>query len=466
MVTITAVTRTCLLALLVVLLAVLTAGCDSTPAPRPTPASPGSGTSQAGAAGTGGATGSGSAATPGGACDSRVQPGSDIAAAARAAPANSVLCLAPGQHRAAVLGRATAQGLTIRAEESARTFIIGRRDSLIVDSARDLTIEGLRVDGGNPAGIYAVAAENLTLRDITVEGATFGIHADNGATVRLERVVITKSTGVGLLVRGDASVTGDKVRVLETAGAGISMIDEARQLTLRDSEVNGTAAVGLFAGIAGCADLPPASLEVPACFTDNLDWFLSGAKVTLEGVALRNTTGPCAVFFPGVEATVSASTFERCELTGLFGWGSTVTVTDSRFTDNAEHALEFRAYPRPDGPVRSPMAATVTGTLVQTTRPLEGPILGATAANGPVLGGGILAQRASLTIRDTTIEGNRDIGVSYVNGSTGVVENTRILKNGTMGLCLTSGAEVTVRNTQIVGNGNDRTDACGARPRG
>jgi hypothetical protein len=253
--------------------------------------------------------------------------------------------------------------------------------------------------------------------------------------------------------------------VLDTFGTGVSAINGAGQVTLRDSEISRVAAAGLFAGVAGCEDLPPASLEVPECFLRDPQSQISTISVTLERVTLADTRGPCLVFFPGVRADVRGSTFTRCELTGLFAWGATADVSDSRFEDNAEHALEYRAYPDPRGAVVLAASGTIQNTVVRATRPLEGEVAGAVFP-APVLGGGILAQGSRLVLRNNEIAANRDIGISFVNRSSGDVTGNRITANGGYGVCLLPDAQVQMRDNAVSGNRSDALTVCGGRPAG
>jgi nitrous oxidase accessory protein NosD len=353
--------------------------------------------------------------------------------------------------------------LTLRDAQLTREGRANRGESIVLNGWQRFTLENVTVRGGNPAGIYAARARELTLRAVHVESANFGLHLDENATATADDLSLLGSTGVGLLLQRGGTLTARALRVLDTAGTGVSAINGAGQLTLRDSEISRVVAAGLFAGVAGCEDLPPASLDVPACFYENVDDRISTIRVSLERVRMEGTRGPCLVFFPGVHATVRDSSFTRCELTGLFAWGATADVSNSTFEDNAEHALEYRAFPDPRGQVIAAAAGTIEDSIIRGTRPLEGEILGA-AGPGPVLGGGILAQGADLRLHRNEITANRDIGASFVNRSTGEIVANRITDNGNYGLCLLPGTAVQVRDNTITGNRSDSPTACGGRP--
>jgi hypothetical protein len=351
--------------------------------------------------------------------------------------------------------------------EITTTTLPAKAESMVSIGADRLALTNVTIHGGSPAGLYTGRTPDVELRGVRVESAHFGLHLDDGSTARLEDVTLTGSEEVGLLVRQGATVTGANVRVVDNAGTGVSAIAKPGTVTLNDSEIGPANGPGLFMGAAGCADLPPASLEVPACFTDNPTAFIADGQVTLERVTLHDTAGPCLVFFPGAHAEVRDSTLTRCNLTGLFAWGAEANVAGTTFDDNAEHALEYRAYPDPRRDILRDASGTISDSVIRNTRPLEGAILGA-AGPGPVLGGGILAQRSRLDVRDTEVSGNHAIGVSYVNGSSGEVAGNRITGNGGSGICLVTGTRVTVHDNVVAGNQSDDLNACGgyvaARP--
>ena len=350
--------------------------------------------------------------------------------------------------------------LSLGESEVSRAPGEGRGEGMVLVGWERFTLTGVTVRGGNPAGIYVSKARELTLRGVRVESAQFGLHLDDNANGNLDDVTIAGSTGVGLLLQRGGTVTGRAVKVLDTNGTGVSAINGPGALVLRDSEIGRVTAAGLFTGVAGCADLPPASLEVPPCFYDDLQAQISTGRVTLERVSLYDTGGPCLVFFAGVRAEIRESTLRRCELTGLFAWGATVDVNATTFEDNAEHALEYRAFPDPRGQILAAAAGSIQDSVIRATRPLEGAILGE-AGPGPVLGGGILAQGARLVLRRNEISANRDIGIAFVNRSGGEVAENRIEGNGNLGLCILPGSTVEVRDNVIAGNRSDHPNACG-----
>jgi hypothetical protein len=350
--------------------------------------------------------------------------------------------------------------VSIADSEITRAMLPARAESLVSIGTDRLTLTNVSIHGGSPAGMYIGLTPEVTLRGVRVEAANFGLHIDDGSRAQLEDVTLTGSAEVGLLVRQGASVTGSQVRVVANAGTGVSAIAKPGPVTLRDSEIGPANGPGLFMGAAGCDDLPPASLEVPECFLKDPPSFIADGRVELERVTLHDTVGPCLVFFPGTRADIRDSTLTRCELTGLFAWGAEANVTRTTFDDNAEHALEYRAYPDPRGDILREAAGVIADSVIRNTRPLEGPVLGALGP-GPVLGGGILAQRSRIDVRNTEISANRDIGLSYVNGSGGEVTGNRIHNNGNSGLCILSGTRVTVRDNVLTGNRNNDLNACG-----
>ena len=364
-------------------------------------------------------------------------------------------------HRGIGIGAVDMPGpLTLHDSEVVHAAGGERGEGMVLNGWQRFTLTNLTVRGGNPAGIYVAKAREFLLRGARVESGHFGVHLDENANATLDDVQILGSTRVGLLLQRGGTVTGRTVRVLDAAGTGVSAINGPGALTLRDSEIGRVAAAGLFAGVAGCADLPPASLTVPECFLQDLQAQISTARVLLERLTMYDTQGPCLVFFAGVRAEVRDSTLTRCELTGLFAWGAVADVSGTRFEDNAEHALEYRAFPDPRGSVLREASGTIEDSVIHGTRPLEGAILG-DAGPGPVLGGGILAQGARLVLRRNEISANRDIGIAFVNRSSGEVVANRILNNGNFGLCILPGTGVEVRDNTLAGNRSDHPNACG-----
>ncbi|MFN8556114.1 MAG: right-handed parallel beta-helix repeat-containing protein [Dehalococcoidia bacterium] len=156
------------------------------------------------------------------------------------------------------------------------------------------------------------------------------------------------------------------------------------------------------------------------------------------------------------------ATLRRCELTGLFAWGADADVSGTTFDDNAEHAAEYRAFPDPRGAIVRPASGIIQDTAVRNTRPLEGAALGS-AGPGPVLGGGLLAQGSRMEVRGAEVTGNRDIGIAYVNRSSGAVIDSRVTDNGNHGLCVFAGSTVEVREVTLSGNRTNSPDACGGQ---
>ncbi len=351
-------------------------------------------------------------------------------------------------------------GLTLRRAAISGALPGTKGEALVLNGNAAFTLIDVTVHGGTPAGIYVANARALTMQRVRIDTAVFGLHLDHNTPATLTDVGILNSTGVGLLVQRGATVNGSGMYVLDAKGTGVSLINGPGPFTLRDSRIERVVAAGLFAGVAGCADLPPASLEIPPCFYDDLPGQISTARVTLERLHMADTQGPCLVFFPGSRAEIRESRFTRCELTGMFAWGATVDIAGATFEDNAEHAIEYRAFPDPRREVIRAAEGTVQDTVIRGTRPLQGAVLGSADA-APVLGGGLLAQGSRMSLLRVTVEANRDIGVAYVNRSTGQVHDSRILDNGNWGLCVFAGSAVEAGGNDLRGNRSDSPAVCG-----
>jgi hypothetical protein len=287
---------------------------------------------------------------------------------------------------------------------------------------------------------------------VRVEAAGHGVHLDEGTTARLTDVTIARTADSGLLVRHGASVTAERLRVPESSGSGVAVIAGAGAVVLRDAEVGATPGPALFAGSPGCGNLAAGTLEVPRCFLDDPDAYVSDIDLTIDGLAVRDGPGPGVVLYPGVRADLRRVSVAGRRLSGLFAWGARVDVAEGTFDGNVEQAIEFRAYPDPRGNVRRQATGSITDAAVRGTLPL----------GGPVLGGGIVARGAQLAVRHSRVADNAGVGIAFMNGAGGEIVANTVTGNGGAGICL--GPDVTVVETdnELAGNLTDAVGRCPA----
>src|SRR5690242_4309011 len=109
---------------------------------------------------------------PDGACAVTLAPGRDLAAAAREAAPGATICLQAGTFRPFSLDERTAARLTLRGAGPDRTRIAARdADGVTLSRVSGLTLSGLSIEGGSPAGIYAAGATDLRLVNVQVHAA-------------------------------------------------------------------------------------------------------------------------------------------------------------------------------------------------------------------------------------------------------------------------------------------------------
>jgi parallel beta-helix repeat protein len=390
-------------------------------------------------------------------CTVTVPTGESITAAIYAATPGGVVCLAPGAHRPFEVDERAPAGITVRGAIPATAAVVAESaDAVQVLGAVRFTIADLAIRGGNPTGLYARGAAELTLRNVRVESSTYGVHLDDGTQARLEGVTITRPARVGLLMRRRAEAIAVRLRVPESDGAGIAALGGAGPLTLRESEVGSTAGPALFVGAPACGDLGSATLDVPQCILDDPDASVSDNRVTIDGFDVHDGPGPGLVFYAGVRAGVRNARVVGRQLTGLFAWGAQVDVTESEFSGNGELAIEYRAYPDPREGQRREAAGSVVGSVVSGTLPL----------GGPLLGDGIVARGAQLSVRGNTVSGNAGNGIAFLDGTLGEIIGNTVTGNGAAGICTGPTVAMIEADNELAGNRTDAVDLCstGAEP--
>lgn len=138
-----------------------------------------------------------------------------------------------------------ASGLTLRASEIIRSDLPGPAEAIVALDAGQVTLEGVRIQGGDPAGIYAARVSRLALRDVQIESPVFGIHADDGSVASLEDVTVSGAGSIGLLLRREARAEAERVQIMGSTGAGV-VVSETAALTLRESVIGDGADIGVL----------------------------------------------------------------------------------------------------------------------------------------------------------------------------------------------------------------------------
>src|SRR5215208_4455900 len=97
-----------------------------------------------------------------------------------------------------------------------------RGEGMVLNGYQRFALANVTVRGGDPAGIYVARARELSLREVRVEKAKFGLHLDENAVATLDGVDLVGSTGIGLLIQRGATLDGLRVRIQDTNGTGLS----------------------------------------------------------------------------------------------------------------------------------------------------------------------------------------------------------------------------------------------------
>ena len=382
-------------------------------------------------------------------CTARLSRGADVGAALDSAAPDSVLCLASGVYPPFHVGAATASGVTIRGV-GRQTVVTARESTAItVAGVERLTLEDMTVRARLQDGIAASGVTALTLRRLRVEGGSLGIVLDDGSRASLESITVADNDTAGLVLRGRADATAERFTAEDSGGVGVAVLNDGARLTLRDSTIVGGPGPAIFAGVPGCAELGVATLEAPSCFYDDLDAYISDVQVSLDRVTIDEGAGAGVVLFPGVRATLRNATVRGRQLGGLRAWGAAANVSDSLFDGNAGDAIEYRAYPDPRDAALRHAGGTIDRTTIRLTN----------ALGGPVLGDGIVARAAIVSVLESQVAANDGRGIAFEHGAVGEVAGATVANNRGAGICLTSG-EVRFGDNAVSGNGSNEIGFC------
>ena len=367
--------------------------------------------------------------------------------------AGDVVCLAPGVYSGplVVYGKS---GVTISGAGTRETVIAGgKSDGIIIINSDRVSVEDLMLYAGNPANVYIGRSTGVVLRRVEIGAGGIGVHVDDASTATLSKSFIYSMTGDGVLLRRGSGAVIESNWIVGNAGVGVSAVGNTGVTSLVRNIISGNRGPGVFAGVPPCADLPGASLTVPPCFTRDPAAFIASAQLTLDANIIQTSGSTGIVLFPGTRATMRGNRVWHNHMTGLFAWGADVTSSADDYDGNDEHAMEIRGYPDPRvvGPGYRGASARIDNTDIRNT--LVWPQTG-------TLGGGVLAQGASVDLTNSRVYGNAGIAVSYQNGSTGRVDGNAVHDNGGAAICLLGAGSVVVGANEVFRNATDKIGAC------
>ena len=383
-------------------------------------------------------------------CTAHATPG-NLQATINGAGPGSVICMDPGVFAGSIIFQGKT-GVTLRGQGAAATTIAGGGvDALLVFNSQNLTFQNFKLSNGRPADAYVQNSTNIVFQGVSAEGGGIGLHFDSVSTGTVANSLVYNVDGDGVLLRRGSAVTLDHTVVFDNRGTGVSAVGGAGSVALVGSIISHNGGPGVFAGQVPCAPLPGGRLDVPGCYASNPQAFVSSIQVTMNDSTVQESGSTGVVLFPGTAATFAGNHFLNNRMTGVFAWGATLSSQGDEWSGNEEHGLELRAYPSPLQPALLTAVGRLSGADVHNSV-----VLGASGK----LGGGVLAQGARLDVLDSHVHENRGIGLSFVNGSTGSVQNTQVFRNGGSAICLYLTGAVQIAGDWLSGNASDLPGAC------
>ena len=390
------------------------------------------------------------------ACTRNVTP-ADLQARLNAAAPGDVICMAPGVYRGPVRIE-NKRGVTLRGAGEHQTVISGGGvDALLVFGSRDLVFEEFKLYFGQPSNAYVWGSTNIIFQRVHAGGGSIGIHYDANSIGRVSDSFVYAMAGDGVLTRNGANVVVERNWITDNGGVGVSTVGRTATTTVVRNIISDNDGPGVFAGVTPCALLPPGFVEIPECYLTNLRAYVGQANVILDGNVIQASGSTGVVLFPGTRLTMRNNHLWRNELTGLFAWGASVTSENDEYDQNEEHAIELRAYPDPLKYPQVPAAERIRAVANINNNEIRNSTV---LAETGTLGGGVLAQGANAHVSNSRIYGNRGIGVSYVNTSTGTITGNEIYNNRGSAICLFRAGLVTVTGNIAYGNSSNTAGVC------
>jgi Right handed beta helix region len=277
-------------------------------------------------------------------------PFSTLAAAAAKAVAGECIAVAPGAYSGATLaggvsllgrgldsvtitGSGTTPALTVGAGKGGvirHVTLTGGGKGLLLKETSNVRLEQLKVSAVKDVGIDVRKGTGLTIERVLVEQATKGSKGDgvglllvSGATAKIKDVVITNTSGVGIMVH-EAAVQLSSALIQSSGSHGVSIqcdtdptCKSALASTISASRITRATMVGLW---------------------------VDGAKLTVKTTEVDNTRGSSG-FGRGVDIQGGAllelrdSQIHHSDYQGLMADGSEVLLENNRIEDNEDRGV-------------------------------------------------------------------------------------------------------------------------------
>jgi hypothetical protein len=258
-------------------------------------------------------------------CTSTATPG-NAASLVSGAQSGSTICLGPGVYRGRLIVGGKS-GITIRGAGNSTIVAGGSVDGIVISDSTNIVVEDLKLYAGSPANVYVARSRGVLLQRLDIGAGAIGVHVDDRSEVTISDSFIYAMTGDGVLSRNFSWTTVQRSWVFINRVVGVSSVSNPEQLTLIRNIISDNGGPGVFVGgTPPCAGLPGASLAVPPCYTANPGAFLGTASLVMDTNIVQSNGSTGIVLFPGTVATMRNTYAWRNHMSGLFAWGSYVTI--------------------------------------------------------------------------------------------------------------------------------------------
>ena len=188
----------------------------------------------------------------------------------------------------------------------AQDTVVGGDTCLLVIESRNITFSDVRARDCTIQGAFAGDSSNIVFRRVETSGGPIGFqfqrsagriedshahdHDSFGAIPQLDsNVTIEDSTfertDIGILNQDNTTVRIIDGRVVDNNG-GVFTLKQTGRTIIEGTRISNND-LNVFAGVPGCADLPPADPDPPQCFLDDLQAFVSQIVIEVNDASLR-----------------------------------------------------------------------------------------------------------------------------------------------------------------------------------